>query len=413
VRVHDDPSLQRELAAVYLRIGELQETDPGGGDIEGALRSYTRSLSLVEALLRQDSTDAQLRRDGARVALALGALVWGRGDQKGGLVHTQRARHLLDPLVRADSQNLELRLQLASAVDLEGQIALEAGDIEGTARYHRDELALLESAPDARRRDQRVRHAVSVAYARLADAQSELADLAGALESHRRSLAIRSELAAEHPENQVYADNRSTARYYLATVLGRLGRWEEALALYRENLAENPEGSFIICRVGEALGHLGRHEDALTHFRRALRKHQQELRADTVNLIRKLAVLEDQARICETLAILGRPDGPGACGETARFAAAIAVEPDHAFPRAFIAAAWTDLGQGYEAMGAWRAVQAEDRRAYRARALDMRRRSREIWADLKARGLVSPVDTALVTESERAVARAEVLARAR
>ena len=404
---HDDPSLQRELAAAYVRIGDLQQTEASGGDLEGAARSYSRSLAMLDALLRVDSTDARVRRDGARVALALGGIVWGRGDQAAGLAHAHRARALLDPLARADTLDVNLRLQLASAMDLEGQIALEAGDIEGSARHHRDQLGLLEAAPDSHRRHELVRHALSVAYGRLADAQGELGDLHGALESHRRSYAIRSELAAEHPENAVYAENRGVARYYLATVLGGLGRWEEALALFRRNLAEDPSGAFSNCRVGEALGKLGRHEEALGHLRRALRKHEEELRADTVNLLRKLGVLEDQARICKALAILGRPDAPAACSEAAGFAGRITVEPDHAFPRAFIANAWTDLGEGYEFLSARPRDVPADARSYPALALDMHRRSHTIWTDLKGRGLVSPVDTGRIAAAERAVARVE------
>ncbi|HEX6104359.1 MAG TPA: serine/threonine-protein kinase [Gemmatimonadales bacterium] len=406
----DDPSLQRELAAAYIRIGDLQETEPSGGDLEGAARSYGRALAMLEALLRVDSTDAQVRRDGARVALALGEIVWGRGDQAAGLAHAHRARALLDPLVRTDTLDVNLRLQLASAMDLEGQIALEAGDIDGAAQHHRDQLRLLDSAPEPHRRHELVRHALSVAYGRLADAQSESGDLQGALESHRRSYAIRSELAAEYPENAVYAQNRGVARYYLATVLGGLGRWEEALAHYRRNLAEDPDGAFSNCRVGEALGKLGRPQEALEHLRRALRVHEQELRADTVNLLRKLGVLEDKARICRTLAVLGRSDAPGACAETARFAGLIAVQPEHAFPRAFIANAWTDIGEGYESLGARPGEAPADARSYRALALDMHRRSLAIWNDLEGRGLVSPVDTGRVAAAERAVARTEVWA---
>ncbi|HYC33427.1 MAG TPA: serine/threonine-protein kinase, partial [Gemmatimonadales bacterium] len=390
---HDDPSLQRELAAAYIRVGDLQQSDPSGGDLAGAARSYDRSLSMLEALLRADSADARVRRDAAGVALSLGRLVWERGDQEAGLAHVRRARALLAPLVRADTMDMSLRLKLASAIDLEGQIALEAGDIEGSARHHREGLGLLETAPEAQRRHELVRHAVSVAYGYLADAQNELGVLPGALESRRRSFAIRSELAADYPNNEVYATNRGTARYYFATVLASMGRWEEALGLFRQNLAEDPAGGFANCRVGDALAELGRYDEALPYLRRALLAHEKELRADTVNLARKLSVLEDQARVCKTLSKLGRADAPGACSQTARFAGAIRVEPEHAFPRAFIAIASTQVGEGYEAIGARATTTPEDRRRYRAAALEMHRRSRDIWSDLKARGLVSPVDT--------------------
>ena len=58
-----------------------------------------------------------------------------------------------------------------------------------------------------------------------------------------------------------------------------------------------------------------------------------------------------------------------------------------------------------------RVPKAADRRDWLAAALDVRQRSREIWADLTARKLVSPVDTGRVSASERALARTEQLAR--
>ncbi|MBA3895153.1 MAG: tetratricopeptide repeat protein [Gemmatimonadales bacterium] len=172
-------------------------------------------------------------------------------------------------------------------------------------------------------------------YGYLADAQVESGDLAGALASQRRSRGLRRELSAEFPDNATYAEAASTACYYEAAVLGRLGRWKESLALHRESLAEDSTGSFSLCRVGEALAGLGRDAEALGYLKRALRRHEQELRADTVNLFTRLAVVEDLARICKVLARLGRSDAPAGCARTTAFAEGISVEPDHAFPRAF------------------------------------------------------------------------------
>jgi tetratricopeptide (TPR) repeat protein len=191
-------------------------------------------------------------------------------------------------------------------------------------------------------------------------------------------------------------------------MLGRMGRWEEALTLHRENAAENPTGSFI-CRIGEALAALGRHEEALPYFNTALQRHGRELRADTADLFSRLAVVEDLGRVCKSLAILGRPDAPAACRRTTAFADRIVVEPSHAFPRAFLAAAWTDMGHAYDTLAARHNTSEADRRDYRFAAVERYRRSHEIWSDLKARGLVSPVDTGLVTASARNLAHAERL----
>ena len=408
-----DPSLQQELAGAYHRIADLQGGDNTSlGDTEGAARSYAKALGILEGLLRTDSANARLRRDAAKAAMGLGGVVWGRGDVASGLRHARRARALLDPLVAAAPRDTDLRLQLSAANNLLGQISLEEGKIAEALQYHGADLKQFEAAPESERRLPAVRHAMSVTYGYLADAQGEAGDLEGALQSHRRSRALRRELSTEFPDNATYASAALSARYYEASVLGRLGRWEESLALHREGLAADTSSSFAMCRVGEALSALGRHGEALGYLQRALAKHEQELRADTADLFSRLAVVEDQARICKALATLGRPDAPNACARTASFARGITVGPDHAFPRAFLAAAWTDLGDAYETLAA-RAVTAHaDRRGYRVTARDRHQRSHEIWSDLKARGLVSPVDTGRVSAAARALARAERLAAA-
>lgn len=402
-----DPSLQRELAGAYQRMGDVQGGARGLGDSEGAVVSYGKAMRILGALLRADSSDVRTRRDAAGVALALGELVWERGDLAGGLAHAQRARGMLDPLVAADPGNTDLRLQLSAAYDLLGQISLEAGEIARAVEFHRADMRQLESAPAAEQGRPALRRALSVAYGHLGDALVESSDLPGALQNQRRSLAIRQALAAEFPDNADYGQLVSSARYYEAAVLGRMGRWREALTRFRQNLAEDPNGAFSHVRVGDALDHLGRREESLDHFREAFRLHAQELRADSANLFKRLALAEDQSRICRVLANLGRAEAPAACAGTATFVAGTPVEPTHAFPRAFFAAIWSDLGEAYDTLAARRPPSPAAGREYRVTARDMYRRSLDTWADLTARGLVSPIDTGRLSAATRAVARAE------
>jgi tetratricopeptide (TPR) repeat protein/tRNA A-37 threonylcarbamoyl transferase component Bud32 len=403
----EDPSLQRELAGAYRRVGDLQGGEPGSlGDNDGAISSYGKALAIFDTLVRSDSANPRLRREAAGTALSLGRVVWQRGDPAAGLGHARRAQALLDPLVAAAPSDTDLRLQLSDAYNLLGQISLEQGRIPQALAFHRADLQQLEAAPASQRKLPTVRYAISVAYGYLADAQAESGDLTGALESHRRSRALRTELTAEFPDNATYAESNASARYYEATMLGRLGRWEASLAIFRKLLAENPAASFYLCRVGEALAALDRSEDALGYLQRALRRHEEELRADSVSLFTRLAIVEDLGRICKVVARLGRADASAACRRATTFTEGITVEPTHAFPRAFIAAAWSDMGEAYETLGRRESAPLGERRTFLAAATDRHRRSHEIWIDLKARGLVSPVDTGRITASAAAVARA-------
>src|SRR4029434_5731286 len=111
--------------------------------------------------------------------------------------------------------------------------------------------------------------------------------------------------------------------------------------------------------------------------------------------------------ICKSLAALASPLATAACVETASFIEATPVEPDHAFPRAYFAAIWFDLGEAYDILAVRRSALLSERSAHRNAALRMYRRSSEIWNDLAARKLVSPTDTFRVTAAARAVQRAE------
>lgn len=403
-----DPALQRELASAYRRVGDVQGGDPKGlGDTKGAVESYRKALGILEHLFHADSGDVRIRRDIAGLTLALGNLVWERGDLAGGLAHARRSRALLEPLVAASPGDTDQRLQLHAAYDLLGQMSLEAGEIARALEFHRADLRALEGTPAAERRRPELRRAISATYGHLADAQVEADDLPAALESHRRSLELREGLVAEFPNNAEYERIAGSARYYIATVLGRMGRWGEALEISQRILAAEPNSGFNQFRVAEALGHLGRHREALDHLRRALSFHIQDLGRDPGSLFPRLAVAGDRGWICKTLAALASAEADAACAAAASFVDSTKVEPEHAFPRAYFAAIWFDLGEAHDTLAARRDRSAGQRRAHQMHALTMYRRSSEIWSDLASRNLVSPTDTFRIGAAARAVERAE------
>jgi eukaryotic-like serine/threonine-protein kinase len=409
-----DPTLQRELASAYRRVGDLQGGDPKAlGDTKGAVESYGKALGILEELYRADSTDVGIRQDLARLALDLGSMVWERGDLAAGMAHARRALGILEPLATSSSDTAGQWRQLHRAHDLLGQMSLEAGEVAEALRFHRADLEQLQRASRADQARPEWREITSIAYGHLADVQVDGGDLTGALESHRRSLALRGSLESEFPDNAQYAYIAGMAQYYMANVLGRMNRWNEALALYRTHLARDPKSAFALYRVGEALGQLGRHAEALPHLRRALALHVQEFGADSASLFHRLALAGDQSAICKALAYLGRSDAPATCAGTASFVMATPVEPTHAFARAHFGGIWFELGEAYETLANRTGVSASDRRAHRVAARDMYGRSWETWSDLTARKLISRIDTFRVETSARAVARMEEAQRGR
>ncbi|HET7468055.1 MAG TPA: serine/threonine-protein kinase [Gemmatimonadales bacterium] len=418
---HGDASLQRELARAYRRVADVQ----GGsmtanlGDTEGALASYRKSVRILEDLFAADSADARTRRDLAGVTSDLGTLLFDTGDVAGSLALARRAWALLEPLGR-DSLNAGLSLDLRKAGDLLGVLLLETGDAEGAARRHRDDLRRLEAASEADRRRPDMRRSMSVAMHHLADAQVQLGDLNGALENYRKSRALRAGLAAEFPDNADYRGLVGSTDFWIADVLAQLGRHAEALAIYRERLAadsaearEDPKNvvarsgiAFNLVRVGDMEFQLGRAAQALSRHRQALAMRREEFRADSNNLFKRFQVMESESKICAVLGALSPREAEPACGRAAELMNATALDPSNAGYRGFLAGQYSDMGQAYDSLAA-HPVRKADVERFRQAALDMYRRSSQIWVDLRDRRLVNPSDTARVSAAVQAVKRAE------
>ncbi len=137
--VHGDPSLQREMAAAYERVGDVQGGDFSAnlGDTAGALRSYRKALELREALLAADPGSPTARREAALSHDKLGVLLEATGDVTGAAAEMRAAMDLLEPLVASPAADEDLRFQLAMLHDRTGMLALNVGEVARAIDQHR------------------------------------------------------------------------------------------------------------------------------------------------------------------------------------------------------------------------------------------------------------------------------------
>jgi tetratricopeptide (TPR) repeat protein len=101
--------------------------------------------------------------------------------------------------------------------------------------------------------------------------------------------------------------------FELATTFLRLGRFDEAIAAYRQALALRPDDPDTLNNLGTALWELGRLEEAEAHYHRALalRAGDAEIRNNLGNALREQGRL-DEAAACYREALRIRGDSPEA-----------------------------------------------------------------------------------------------------
>jgi eukaryotic-like serine/threonine-protein kinase len=273
-----DRALQGELAAAYLRVGEIQFS-PGTqnlGDLPAAMESYSKAERLTQPLIPHDST-GRARRLLGDVLIAQAEAAWYANQPETGAAKAMEALALARERARSDPMNEDAQFQLGNALQCAGNyggrrdripyLVEEASVFEGMLAHNpnnpsqRRNAALahkyvagrlittgdLDSAfahlKRAQELDESVLRAAPNDPGRKMDLAIDLSqwgeyyrgkkDVAKGIEYTRASLAIRRELVAADPKDTWAKDKLS----YILTQLGDLQlnvSARDALASYKE-----------------------------------------------------------------------------------------------------------------------------------------------------------------------------------
>jgi tetratricopeptide (TPR) repeat protein len=183
----DDASLQRDLAAAYLRVGDVQGLPYSAnlGDTEGALASYQKARAILGPLARANAGDRAAHRD-LVVAHQRLCVVWTRDGRVSDAIASGRAALAL-------AEALVSTAPASASLDSARALAATSHMLLARAIYQqhavptvREALAHLDSALAIRERlaaaapqDEARKYAVAVAHANTAYAYLKLADLTG------------------------------------------------------------------------------------------------------------------------------------------------------------------------------------------------------------------------------------------
>jgi serine/threonine protein kinase/tetratricopeptide (TPR) repeat protein len=193
-----DVTLQRELAAAYKKLGDVQGDPFHGnvGDTSAALESYRKVVAIREALVAAHPKD---RDEGYALAAAhrnLGQMLVSTGDLQGGMINATKALAIMETLAVANPREYKILDELENAYELIGDIqggngvSANLGDLPGALENHRKALAIAEQALTLNPDDPSAQRAVALYELKIGEDQVELGERAQGVENYRKGLAI-------------------------------------------------------------------------------------------------------------------------------------------------------------------------------------------------------------------------------
>ena len=218
-----DVALQREIAAGYERLGDVQgrALEANEGDAAGAAHSYRSALQLRRAIISVEPRNADVRRELVVNLGKLSDLMWSSGKAAEALGYSAETVANSESLAAAEPASKQYQTLLAtSMLDYGYKLFKIKGDDQQALHYVRASLATLESAWNQDRTNPRLGRTLSLAYGRAAEILADDGrDLAEARSMDERAMSLLDALAAAAPANPDLAHLRAFARHDDAGVL--------------------------------------------------------------------------------------------------------------------------------------------------------------------------------------------------
>lgn len=340
-----DPTLERELAAAYEKVGDVQGLPSFAnlGDTAGALQSHRRAVALREPLAGAHPADTAIQRELKTTYDHLSAILGEQGDADGKSEYQGKSLAIAQTMYERNPSGAAERRSLAIAYHQAGDIAADRGDWPATLDNYSREVSLFEGLVASDPGNARAQRDVGLAYKKLGAIREKMGDRTAALLNYRKAVAIdESRVRANANDRQARLDlsyGYASIGYTLATAgetAASLENYQQALAAREQAAAADPNdvnAQDAVARahlsIGKVLREAGRANESVPYLRRALEIASARYAADATNHVaagRLASVLGALADTYGDMAAAANPAAATRLWREARLSAARSID---------------------------------------------------------------------------------------
>jgi non-specific serine/threonine protein kinase/serine/threonine-protein kinase len=330
----DRADLRRELAAAYVRVGDVQgrPLTANLGDTAGAMASYQKAVALYESLAADErgpksSGDAsQLVRDQGIAYMRVSELQGVMGDTRRALTYARKGLALQEGVSAGAAA--EARRELAASHSRVGDLSSATGDLKASIEHRRKALSLMETLAAEAPNDVGTLRQLGIAHQKLGNVLGNpnapnVGDYQAALAEFDRAAAVFGQASAASPTNAQIRRNVAVVDSNMSDVLVALKRPADALARMQQafetfhalstadpaNAAARNDFAIAQSKMGEMLDGEGRSVEALREYQQALAIHESLARADSANDALRAELASGNNRVATVQAKLGDRSG--------------------------------------------------------------------------------------------------------
>jgi eukaryotic-like serine/threonine-protein kinase len=294
-----DPQLQRDLAIAYEKIGDIQGNPYSAnlGDVDGALQSYRKALSIRGKLQKADRT-IEAKMELARSYRAMGDILEQKGDVAAMMENYRRSTSMFEELAAVDPEDPSVQDELARAYEAQGD---GLGRVPNSAaerlKSYATALTIRQKLLAQKASDLKLRRSVGLTLLKVGGASE--AKKAESVENIKRGIDMLETLSTEHPDNQRARREVGYGYYQLGNTFVEAGDYPSALesrrkafAIRQEIAAQDPKNAQAIfdlavahADLSEALTATDAAAEAVDDAQKALSMLQQLSAADPTNAV--------------------------------------------------------------------------------------------------------------------------------